>query len=221
MSGAVVASCLIMLAIVGDTHFLLLSFAVIFGALAFRMRPPARHPVILLVMALLLVEVPREAGWLNVSRTSSTTSTTRLPFFVSTPTCKLGELATLSRGWRVVTELTGNVGEHARAADPKSRPDELVITARGEVEGGGLGCYLPLYKAADVEAEVEIHYRVDGKSQCAGTRMLRVDIDTTMTGIASCRDMRKQLGRILVRELEKLAAELSSRYADTESREDD
>ena len=175
--------------------------------IAFRTQPPvaALRAVALLVAAIAIVIVPRELGWIGANWFTSDQSSKRD-----------GNWSTGCHGanaWHIESQLDGNIGELVpRGPVRPGHPGELVLRAHGTVDGGGPLCYTPLYKSVHVETTINISYTLTiAGATCSGAGTVRLVLDRSVKGFASCRDVREDLAQTVSSELATVAKQLVER----------
>jgi hypothetical protein len=178
---------------------------------------PARRALALVALALVAFAAPREAGWFSISNNRAHTDTRR---HVETSSRCNGtnwngplNVPALARDLVVWGGLTGNVGERVRFEDRDVGDGTLELQAMGDVDVGWLGCLLPLVKTASFDASLFVSGGVHvsaggGAAFCSVSGTVTLHVETSVHGVASCRDVRQALARQIATELEEAGRSL-------------
>jgi hypothetical protein len=179
-----------------------------------------RGSMIALALVMVGFELPAEVGWVTMSWTSSEQQANRnVDFETSCESTDWGEKATvasLTRRIAIRSKLTGNVGALA-AVGPEVRraPGTLVIDVAGEIDSGDPWCWLPLYKEASFETTLTFKARVsdvgegESSASCDVSGTIHLTVDRMVTGLSSCRAVRKDLAKAATDQLMTVARGLA------------
>ncbi|CAN5268009.1 hypothetical protein BH11MYX1_BH11MYX1_12240 [soil metagenome] len=156
--------------------------------------PTPAGVVAVLVACIVLVEVPRELGWLGFAVTHSTWSTSTNQQF--SQSCRG---ASLPSRMAIESKLTGNVGSFVESDEPGGAR----MTVSGDANINWVTCMLPLVKPVALRTTLEFEIEAPG---CSGHGSYVYKTSAMIYGLESCRGARKKLARELRGSLVKLAA---------------
>lgn len=186
----------------------------------------ALGPVALLCAGIATLEVPRELGSLTFSFKTSKSEITRSRGDSSGCTQFRdpggGANPPRARVWKLASHLGGNIGRLVDPADQHSpedleQADVVVVSYEGDVDVGWAACLMPLYKSVSFDARIRYTYAVEpagggAPASCpSGTGTLVMHVDATMSGIASCRELRLELATRIREQLAGGTQELAQR----------
>ncbi len=170
------------------------AFGVALAVVGWKLPPSTGRVVGVLVACIVLVEVPRELGWLGYEVTQSTTSTNTNRDFSHSCT-----EASLPDHLAIDAKLTGNVGELI-ASDERG---DTRMTVRGAADIHWLTCMLPLVKPVTVHTTLDFEVESPG---CSGHGTYVYNSSYVIYGFESCLGARKKMATELRRSLESLPA---------------
>jgi hypothetical protein len=208
-SGWLVAGLALLFVAVTDAPMLLVVAGL--AAIVLAARRHRRPPATLLVTALLLAgviagfQIPREIGTYSLSwKTSEARWNWNTNGGHNCTGLDLGDrpaaIAPYRPDYVFEPQLQGTLGELVGERIGQGQPPPPYVEGRarihvgGQLDYGGLACYLPLHKSLDVTATISTNTLFhrnfgDGSLDCSASHQITFDVHVTATGVVACRDL--------------------------------
>lgn len=173
------------------------ALGVALAVVGWKLRPTTAAVVGVLVACIVLVEVPRELGWLGYEVTQSTWSTsTNQDFSHSCADAPFPSRAAIA------SKLTGNVG----ALVESDEPGGARLTVSGDAGLNWVTCLLPLVKPVAIRTILDVELQAPG---CTGHGTYVYNASSTIYGFESCLGARRKMAQALRDSLETLLAKVT------------